>query len=85
MKYAYTEEEVKALEGWDLTETIPWRVNKLYTETVVRDKGWYQGTSEMRKQFWESVEKARKGAYQVVEGKPKVIVIKEAPVCLITE
>jgi hypothetical protein len=85
MKYAYTEEEVKALDWWDLTETIPWRVNKLYTETVTRDKGWYQGTLEMRKQFWESVEKARKGAFQVVEGKPKVIVTKEAPVCLITE
>jgi len=86
MRYAYTEAEaeVEAARGWEVTEKIPWRLNDMYAATVTRDRAWYEGTSEIRRQFWENVENARKGAFQVVEGRPKVIVTKE-PACLITD
>jgi hypothetical protein len=88
MRYAYTESEAAALKasGWDTTETIPWRLADMYTVTVTRDMGWFQETAELRRQFWENVEKARRGAFQVVEGRAKTVnVIKEPAVCLIQD
>jgi hypothetical protein len=88
MRYAYTELEAAPLKaaGWDTTETIPWRLAGMYAVTVTRDKGWFQETAELRRQFWENVEKARRGAFQVVEGRAKTVnVIKEPVVCLIQD
>ena len=97
MSYAYTEEEKAAAEaaGAELIETIPWKVGKLYTETVARDRSWFEGTKEMRDRFWADVEKARAGSYTPVESsrprgatqKPQVVVTKEGagPVCMIME
>jgi hypothetical protein len=88
MRYAYTELEAAHLKaaGWDTTETIPWRLAGMYAVTVTRDKGWFQETAELRRQFWENVEKARRGAFQVVEGRAKTVnVIKEPAVCLIQD
>lgn len=84
MRYVYTEAEAEAeaMNGWEQTEKIPWRLNDMYTVTVIRDRAWYEGTGELRRQFWENVEHARKGMFQVVEGRSKVIVTKE-PACLI--
>ena len=87
-KYAYTETEATTLKesGWDITETIPWRLAGMYAVTVTRDRGWFQETTELRRQFWENVEKARQGLFQVVEGRAKTInVIKEPAACLITD
>ena len=85
MRYAYTEAERDALSGYELLETVPWRVNKLYAVTVTRDRAWYQSTAEKRREFWENVAAARKGSYQVVEAKQKgkVIVTKEPAACMI--
>ena len=86
MRYAYTEPEAEALKeaGWDITETIPWRLADMYAVTVTRDRGWFQETAELRRQFWENVEKGHRGAFQIVEGRAKtVIVTKEPAVCLI--
>jgi len=88
MRYAYTEPEAAALKasGWDTTETIPWRLADMYAVTVTRDMGWFQETAELRRQLWENVEKARRGAFQVVEGRAKTVnVIKEPAVCLIQD
>lgn len=88
MRYAYTELEAATLKaaGWDMTETIPWRLAGMYSMTVTRDRGWFQETAEMRRQFWENVEKARQGTFQVVEGRVKTVnVIKEPAVCLIQD
>jgi len=97
MSYAYTEEEKAAAEaaGAELIETIPWKVGKLYTDTVARDRGWFESTKEMRDRFWADVEKARAGSYTPVESsrprgatqKPQVVVTKEGagPVCMIME
>jgi hypothetical protein len=87
MRYAYTEAEVAALEGWTRVETIPWRLNQMYATTITRDRGWFQGTAELRATFWDNVEKARKGQFQEVEGrqKGKVVVTKEPAECLIVD
>ena len=88
MMYAYTEKEkgVYELQGMDMIETIPWKVNRLFTKTVARDRAWFQGTAPMRQKFWETVEKLRTGEVILLEPKQrqkqKVTVEKEG--CLIT-
>jgi hypothetical protein len=83
LRYAYTETE---LEGWIRLETIPWRLNGMYAVTVVRDRAWFQDTAAARTKLWEDVEKAKRGEFKEVEGrpKPKVVVTKE-PACMISD
>jgi hypothetical protein len=70
MRYAYTVQERAELEeSWSLVETIPWRVAGMYSEVVVRDRGWFAGTAEMRERFWVDVEKARAGLFEVPAGR----------------
>lgn len=84
MMYAYTEQQKATCEHLDLIETIPWRLNKIFTKTVTRDRAWFQGTASMRQQFWETVQKVRTGELVAFESKkPKVTVTKEG-VCLIS-
>ena len=88
MSYAYTEAEKKEAEtaGLDLIETIPWRVGKLYTKTVTRDRSWFQGTAEKRKEFWDIVDQARKGDIQPFEVKSKLkINVTKEPECRIVD
>jgi hypothetical protein len=100
MVYAYEEVERDRLteKGWEIIESIPWRVEKLYREVVVRDRAWFASTAAARAAFWADVEKARAGTYTPVEARPraaaaagKIIVTKEGaapapavaePVCL---
>lgn len=51
MKYAYTEAERDTLlgAGWELVESVPWRVAGMWTTTVVRDRNWFRGTEELRR------------------------------------
>lgn len=87
MSYAYTEEQKarNEAEGIDLIETIPWRLNKLFTKTVMRDRGWFQGTASMRQQFWETVQKLRTGEVVPFEPKQKLkVVVAKEGACLIT-
>ena len=84
MRYAYTEEEMSKMNGWDLIEKIPWRLQEMYWVTVSRDSGWYKSTEDVRNRFWENVVKAREGQFQAVAGKT-VIVTKEPAHCLITD
>jgi len=86
MSYAYTEEEKErhAGEGLDLIETIPWRLNKIFTKVVVRDRAWFQGTASIRQQFWETVGKLRTGEIVPFEPKQKAVGPK-VTVCLIKE
>ena len=81
LRYAYTETE---LEGWTRLETIPWRLNSMYAVTVVRDRTWFKDTAVARAKLWEDVDKAKRGEFKEVEGrpKPKVVVTKE-PACMI--
>jgi hypothetical protein len=78
MQYAYTPAELSGLlgEGYELIETIPWRLSKMYAVTVTRDRAWFQSTGEAREKFWQQVEEARSAP------SPRVIVTKE-PACMI--
>jgi hypothetical protein len=98
MSYAYTEAEGAALKakGLELLETIPWRIHGIFAKTVTRDRAWFKGTEELRGTFWKNVEKARKGEFQVVEGRqrtPKAagssqtptVIVTKSPSCLIID
>jgi hypothetical protein len=65
MYYAYTEEEKVALEdkGYDLLETIPWRIGRLEARVVARDRAWFAGTAEARDKFWLDVAAATAGTF----------------------
>ena len=87
MTYAYTEEQkaINEYEGLDLIETIPWRLNKMFAKTIVRERAWFQGTASMRQQFWETVEKARAGHIAPFEPKKLKVVVAKEGVCLIKD
>ena len=94
MAYAYTEEERVTAEeaGWEVIETIPWRVAEMWTKTVPRDHVWFSGTADVRDKFWNDVTSARAGTFTLPEsirprggtaassgtGKLQVIVQKES-------
>jgi hypothetical protein len=93
MYYAYTEHEkdTYADKGYELIETIPWRLIRLYTKTVTRDRAWFQSTNDIQNTFWELVEKVKRGEVPPLEPVVKkgasstlVKVIKE-PVCLMLD
>ena len=90
MTYAYTEEEKASLQAQGHTELerIPWRIEKLFIKTVVRDRGWFEGTRGKRDEFWGIVGQARRGEIQPFEVKSKqkltVNVMKEG-VCYISD
>jgi hypothetical protein len=90
MVYAYNEEEKASFQAQGFTELeiIPWRVEKLFIKTVVRDRGWFEGTKTKRDEFWAIVGEARRGEIQPFEVKAKqkmtVTVMKEG-VCYISD
>ena len=88
MSYVYTEPERLDAEarGLDLIEKIPWRLQKFYSKTVVRDRGWFQGTARQREEFWAIVGQARRSEIQPfeVKSRAKVVVTKE-PGCRIID
>jgi hypothetical protein len=65
MVYAYTEAQRDALEasGKDLIETIPWRINRIETRVVARDRAWFESTETTRTAFWRDVEASRAGSF----------------------
>lgn len=65
LSYAYTEDERERLLGssWTQVEDIPWHVEKLYTETVVRDREWFASTEAKRAEFWADVAAVGVGSY----------------------
>jgi hypothetical protein len=87
MMYAYSEEEAarNTAAGIDLVERIPWRLQKVFTKTVTRDRAWFQGTTAMRQKFWETVEQARTGLLAPIEPKKLKVVVAKEGACLITD
>jgi len=65
LKYAYTVEERDAFigleTGWGVLEDIPWHLGGHFTETVSRDRAWFESTGPKREAFWEKVKEAREG------------------------
>lgn len=65
LKYAYTALERKDMErlGWNVVEVIPWNLDGLYAQIVVRDRAWFAGTADARAAFWAKVAEARAGTF----------------------
>jgi YqaJ-like viral recombinase domain len=62
-KYAYNAIQKKDYEflGWNCLEEIPWHLEKFFTETVYRDKKWFEGTRAKQEEFWLRVQDAHNG------------------------
>jgi hypothetical protein len=65
LKYAYTVIEKKDWEliGWQCIEVVPWYLDKIFIETVQRDRLWFASTESARRNFWDKVSNAREGTY----------------------
>jgi hypothetical protein len=68
-------------EGWEIVERIPWYLEKYWIQPVVRDEAWFQSILPLINQFWEDVEKARKGEFQL----PESTVKKKPVMCAIVD
>lgn len=68
MQYAYTEgaREEMVGAGWEILETIPWRIDASMRKVVPRDRGWFEGTLPLQEKFWLDVAAARRGEYTAV-------------------
>ena len=84
MVYAYTPEERNEYVGKGFLEIdeVPWYVESFHTEIVSRERAWYEGTKQLRDDFWENVEKAKKGTFKVPEPAQKR---PKQEVCLISD
>jgi len=73
MKYAYTVAERDELNslGWHCLEEIPWHLEKMFTQTIVRDKKWYEGTAAKQEEFWLRVADAHKGLIEPPKRRPR--------------
>lgn len=71
LKYAYTSLERKDWEllGWECVEVVPWHLEKMFTETVQRDRAWFKSTEGVRTAFWNKVAGAKAGTF--VPSQPK--------------
>jgi len=65
LKYAYNLIEKKDWEyiGWQCVEVIPWYLDKIFVETVQRDRAWFASTEVARTNFWDKVARAKAGTY----------------------
>jgi hypothetical protein len=65
LKYAYNSVEKKDWEhiGWQCVEVVPWYLDKIFIETVQRDRAWFASTEATRTSFWNKVDGARAGTY----------------------
>lgn len=58
-------------EGWEIIEKVPWFLEKLWIEPVIRDKAWFSSIEPLIHFFWEDVHKARKGEFNMPESSVK--------------
>ena len=64
-----------------IAEVIPWKMEKYFTTTMVRDPQWFASIMPTVEQFWNDVEAARNDNYVMPESKRT----KKAPVCKFVE
>ena len=62
-----------------LLEKVYWKSNEWYTTTIGRSRSWFASVQPAIQRFWEDVEKARKGEYELPASTRKV----KEPKCLI--
>jgi hypothetical protein len=68
-------------EGWEILEKIPWYLEKIWIQPVIRDQAWFQSILPLLDIFWKDVELAKKGEFIVPES-----TVKKKPVqCAIVD
>jgi hypothetical protein len=68
-------------EGWELLERVPWGLEKMWIQPVVRDEAWFQSVMPLIHDFWKDVEKANRGEFVCPESSVK----RKAAVCAIVD
>lgn len=64
-----------------LLETIPWYCGEWYLTTVGRSRNWFESVKPAIQLFWEDVEKAKNGEFQLPASNRK----SKSPACMILE
>jgi hypothetical protein len=62
-----SEWEPKIKEDEELIEIIPWRLIQWHEQIVTRSEEWWASIKPIIDQFWEDVEKARRGDFVIPE------------------
>ena len=78
LKYAYTPLEKKDLEGlgWHCLEAIPWHLEKMHNEVVLRDRNWFEGTKQKQEEFWLRVADAHNGLIEPPKRRTKAPIVQ---------
>jgi hypothetical protein len=63
-----------------ILEETPWWTSEWFTTTVGRSRSWFYSVQPAIASFWEDVEKAKKGEYNLPASKRQ----KKDPICMIT-
>jgi hypothetical protein len=58
-------------DGWEVIEIIPWYLEKLWIQPVLRDQAWFESIMPLIDHFWRDVEKAKVGEFQIPESSVK--------------
>ena len=58
-------------DGWELLERVPWGLEKMWIQPVLRDEAWFQSVLPLIHNFWQDVEKAKQGEFQLPESSVK--------------
>lgn len=58
-------------EGWEVIEKIPWYLEKLWIQPVLRDQAWFESILPLVDYFWQDVQKAKEGTFQIPESSTK--------------
>jgi len=67
--------------GWDLLERVPWGLEKMWIQPVLRDEAWFQSVLPLIYNFWQDVDKANRGEFICPESSVK----RKAAVCAILD
>lgn len=68
-------------EGWELLERIPWGLEKMWCQPVLRDEAWFQSVVPLINEFWADVERAKQGVFTL----PESTVKRKAVACAIVD
>jgi hypothetical protein len=80
LTYAYTAIERDSLvgAGWQEIEKVGWAKKELSHHVVPIDGAWFASTLTAQKEFWEDVERARRGEFQApVSSRAKKCLIED--------
>lgn len=68
-------------ESWELLERVPWMLEKVWIQPVLRDEAWFQSILPLIHEFWQDVEKANQGQFMC----PESTVKRKAAACAIVD